>query len=161
MSAEIQALFPYFMNFSIVIVMIVFMGRKPLNKYVYQRHERVRDAVESAANAHRKSAARADAAARAMASFAGEERELLKREAASADQEKNEILSKAQTEVQRVSREAERLAGVEQEEASDRVKVQFLDLVVSETEDSLKRGLKKDDHSAILKRAQNSIEVGV
>ena len=47
------------------------------------------------------------------------------------------------------------------EEATDRVKGAFLDLVVHATENSLRSGLKKDDHSAILKRAQNSIEVGV
>ena len=82
-------------------------------------------------------------------------------EAAAAEGEKKEILEKAQVESQRISTEAERLAGVEQEEAAERVKGAFLDLVVRETEGGLKRGLKKEDHSAIVKRAQTSIEVGV
>ncbi len=161
MSAEFQPLIPYFINFGIVLALVVFMARKPLRKYVYQRHERMRDSFEAAAIAHKKAADRAEGARRSVAELANEERVLLQRESASAEQEKREILEKAQAEVQRVTRDAERLAGVEQDEAADRVKGQFLDLVVRETEESLKRGLRRDDHSAILKRAQNSIEVGV
>lgn len=161
MSTEFAPLIPYFINFAIVIVLCVLMFRKPLRKYVYQRHERMRDAVESAAVAHRKASERASAAKRSLAAIAQEEQSLLQREAADAGAEKKEILEKAQAEAQRVAREAERRAGVEQEEASERVKGQFLNLVVHETEESLKRSLKQDDHSAILKRAQNSIEVGV
>lgn len=157
---EFKGLVPYFVNFAIVIVLLVFMTRKSLRKYVYQRHERMQDAFTAAAVAHQKAAERASAAKAAMAALANEERALLQREATSADQEKREILDKAQVESQRVARDAERLAGVEQDEASERVKGQFLNLVVQETEASLKRSLKRDDHTAILKRAQNSIEVG-
>jgi F-type H+-transporting ATPase subunit b len=160
-SPEFEPLIPYFINFAIVIALCVFMGRKPLRKFVYQRHERMRDAVESAAVAHQKASARAEAAKRALAAATQEEKSILQKEASSTELEKKEILDKAAAEAQRVSREAERLAGVEHEEASEKVKGAFLDLVVRETEESLKRGLKKDDHSAILKRAQNSIEVGV
>ena len=96
-----------------------------------------------------------------MAAVASEDRALVAREVASADLERAEIVQRAQAEALRVSREAERLAVAEQDEAAERVKQQFLDLVVREAEEKLKRGLKKDDHSAILKRAQNSIEVGV
>lgn len=161
MGAEFQPLLPYFVNFAIVLALVVFMARKPLRKYVYQRHERMQDAFEAAAIAHKRAAERADVARRSLAALANEERALLQRESASAEQEKREIMEKAQAEALRVAKDAERLAGVEQDEAADRVKNQFLDLVVRETEESLKRGLKRDDHSAILKRAQNSIEVGV
>ncbi len=161
MAPEFKPLVPYFVNFAIVVAMIFAMARKPLRKFIYQRHERMRDAFEAAAIAHRKAAARADEARRALASLAGEEGGILQRESASAEVERKEILEKAQAEVQRVLKEAERLASVEQDEASERVKGQFLELVIRETEDTLRRSLKKDDHSAILKRAQNSIEVGV
>jgi len=158
---EFRELVPYFVNFTIVAILIYFMGRKPLRKFVYQRHERMRDAFEAAAIAHKKAALRAEGAALSLRGLPGEERVLLEREAASSEQEKKEILEKAQSESARILREAEHLASVEQEEASDRVKGQFLDMVIRETEDTLKRSLKKDDHSAILRRAQNSIEVGV
>ncbi len=161
MSPEFQPLVPYFINFAIVVAICVYAGRKPLRKYIYQRHERMRDAIEAAAIAHRKAAARAEDARKMVAGLPSEESALLKREAAGAEQEKKEIIEKGQLEAARVLKEADRLASVEQEEASERVKGQFLDLVIAETESTLKRSLKKDDHSAILKRAQNSIEVGV
>ena len=161
MAPEFQPLIPYFVNFAVVVVMIFLIARKPLRKFVYQRHERMRDAIEAAAVAHRKAASRAEQAKRAVASLSSEEAAILQREAASAETEKKEIMDKAQAETQRVLKEADRLAAVEHDEASERVKGQFLDLVIRETEDTLKRSLKKDDHSAILKRAQNSIEVGV
>ncbi len=161
MAPELRALVPYFINFSIVAALLYMMLRKPLRKYVYQRHERMRDAIEAAAIAHRKAASRAEGARRMIGGLAAEEVSLLSREAAGAEQEKKEILEKGRAEAQRVLKEADRLAAVEQEEASERVKGQFLDLVIAETESTLKRSLKKDDHSAILKRAQNSIEVGI
>lgn len=161
MAPEFQPLVPYFVNFAIVVVMVFMIARKPLRKFVYQRHERMRDAIEAAAVAHRTAAARAEQARRSVGALASEEAAILQREAASAETEKKEIMEKGQAEAQRVLNEAERLAAVEHEEATERVKGQFLDLVIKETEDNLKRSLKKDDHSAILKRAQNSIEVGV
>lgn len=161
MAPEFKPLIPYFVNFAIVMAMVFAIARKPLRKFVYQRHERMRDAFEAAAIAHRKAAARAEAAKGALGSLASEERNILQRESSSAEAEKKEILEKAQAEAQRLLREADRMAGVEQDDASERVKGEFLNLVIAETESTLKRSLKKDDHSAILKRAQNSIEVGV
>ncbi len=161
MSQEFAPLIPYFINFTIVVILCVAMGRKPLRKFVYQRHERMRDAVESAAIAHRKASARADAAKKKLAAVAQEERSILSKEAAGAEAEKKDILDKAHAEANRVAREADRLAGVEQEEAMERVKGQFLNLVVREAEVGLKRDLNREGHSAIVKRAKNSIEVGV
>ncbi len=152
---------PYAANFGIVVVMLGAILRKPARKFLYQRHERMKDAVESAAVAHRKAMERAESARNSMARVAQEEAAILARESRHAEEERVEILQKADHEVQRVLQEAERLAKVEQEEASDRVKDEFLKLVVEQTENNLRQGLKKDDHSAILKRAQNSIEVGV
>jgi len=156
-----QEVVPYAANFGVVVVILTAVLRKPTRKFIYQRHERMKDAVESAAVAHRKAEDRVNAARKAMEGLKQEESALLQREAAHAEAEKAEILEKAKLEAQRLLQEAERLAQVEQEDASDRVKGQFLELVVREAEESLRRGLKKDDHSAILRNAQKSIEVGV
>lgn len=158
---EIHGLLPYIVNFSIVVVAVFVLARKPLRKHLYQRHERMQDAFQAAAISHRKASDRIAAAKSSMANLNEEERALLAKQAEVAKREKSDLLEKAKAESQRVLAEAERLASVEQEESSDRVKAQFLELVVREAEENLKRGLKKDDHSAILKRAQNSIEVGI
>ena len=73
---------------AIVVALLVFMTRKPLRKFVYQRHERMRDAVESAAIAHHNALTRADAAKAALAAGGAEESAVLRRESAGAEQEK-------------------------------------------------------------------------
>lgn len=156
-----QEVVPYAVNFGVVVVILAAVLRKPTRKFIYQRHERMKDAVESAAIAHRKAEDRVSAARRAMEQVVREESALLQREAGYSEAERAVILEKTKQETQRLALEADRLAQVEQEDASDRVRGQFLELVVKEAEENLRRGLKKDDHSALLKSAQKSIEVGV
>jgi F-type H+-transporting ATPase subunit b len=158
---HIQDVVPYAVNFSIVVAILAVVLRKPARKYIYQRHERMKDAFESATIAHQKAATRAEAARKAVGSLGQEEAAIMTRERQYAEQEKADILAKAQAEAQRVGQEADRLASFEQEESSGRVKEEFLNMVVAKAEESLRQNLKKDDHSAILKRAQSSIEVGV
>lgn len=158
---NLQEVVPYAVNFSVVVVFLAAVLRKPLRKFVYQRHERMKDAFESAAIAHKKAADRAGAAKRAQAGLPAEQDSIRKRERDFAEQERKEILQKGEAEAARVVAEAERLASSEQDEAAGAVKEKFLAMIVKDAEESLRKGLKKDDHSAILKRAQNSIEVGV
>ena len=160
-SHEVAQLLPYAVNSAIVLVILVLVCRKPLRKYLYQRHEHMKDAFESATIAHAKAQSRAEEARKMVAGLGQEQSALSKSEKESAEGEKKEILSKAQAEAARVASEAERLAGFEAEDASEKVKAQFLNLVIAQTEDSLRKNLKKEDHSAILKRVQASIEVGV
>jgi F0F1-type ATP synthase membrane subunit b/b' len=141
---HIQDVVPYAVNFSIVVAILAVVVRKPARKYIYQRHERMKDAFESATIAHQKAATRAEAARKAIGTLGQEEAAVMTRERQYAEQEK-----------------ADRLASHEQDDASGRVKEEFLNLVVAKAEESLRQNLKKDDHSAILKRAQSSIEVGV
>ncbi len=160
-ASGLRDVIPYAVNFSVVVVTLAVLTRKPLKKFLYQRHERMKDAVEGAAIAHEKANTRIQAAKKKLESSASEEQQILQKEKQSLEQEKREILEAAKAEASRLANETDRLATFEQEEASEKVKEEFLQLVVRETENSLKSGLKKDDHHAILKRAQNSIEVGV
>jgi F-type H+-transporting ATPase subunit b len=160
-ASGLRDVIPYAINFSTVVVILAVVTRKPLKKFLYQRHERMKDAVEGAAIAHQKALARVTAARKKVESAAAEEQQIVAKEKQQTEIEKKEILENAKTESQRMLGEADRLAAFEQEEASEKVKEQFLQMVVRETENSLKNGLKKDDHHAILKRAQDSIEVGV
>jgi len=158
---SIKEVVPYAANFSVVVVMLAVILRKPLRKFVYQRHERMKDSVESATIAHDRALARINLAKSAMRDLPSEERSLLERERSHAEAEKAELIQKTKQEVSRLAGEADRLAQAEQEAANEQVKEQFLQMVVEQAEEKLKGGLKRDDHSAILKRAQNSIEVGV
>jgi F0F1-type ATP synthase membrane subunit b/b' len=157
----VRDVIPYAVNFGAVVVILGAVLRKPTRKFIYQRHERMKDAIESAAIAHRKADDRARAARKAVEGLAAETSSLAERERRSAEAERAEIAEKAEREAERLAKESDRLAQAEQEESSERVKEEFLAEVVSAAEESLRRGLKRDDHSAILKNAQKSIEVGV
>jgi F-type H+-transporting ATPase subunit b len=156
---DFHVVIPYFVNFAITIGLLVMMVRKPLRRYVYQRHSHMKDSVEAAARAHEQALARNGAAKAALSAAGAEEQSLAATERKQAEQEKGEILEKARQEAERLAREAERMAANEQDEALEKVKAQFLNSVVQGAEQKLKQGLKKDDHLAIIKRAQNSIEV--
>lgn len=161
MQQNIQSLLPYFVNFSIVVVFLFYVTKKPLKKFLYQRHERMKDEFEAAARAHKRAQERNMVATSAARGVSGQELRVLDDERRGAQEEARELLQRSQQESARIIAEADRLARVEQEEASDRVREIFLDMVVVAAEESLRRGLKRDDHAALLKRAQNSIEVGV
>jgi len=158
---DVREVLPYTVNFSIVVVILVALLRKPLRKFLYQRHERMKDAFECAGLAFKRSQDRHAAAKKAIEQLAQEESRLASEMKQVTEQERSAILTKANEEASRIRAEVERLIQVEQDEANERVKTQFVDLVVKNTEEALQKSLKKDDHSAILKRAQTSIEVGV
>jgi F0F1-type ATP synthase membrane subunit b/b' len=157
----VRDVIPYAVNFGAVVVILGAVLRKPMRKFVYQRHERMKDAIESATIAFRKAEDRAKAARKAAEGLAAEMAALAERERRNAEAERAEIIEKGRQEAMRLAKESDRLAQVEQEEASDRVKGAFMTEIVSAAEESLRRSLKRDDHSAILKNAQKSIEVGV
>ena len=161
MSSEFESLVPYFINFVIVLAMLAMIIKKPLRRYIYQRHERIRDVVEGAQIAHSRAKEKHEAAQKVLANVDEDAAAIFQSEASAVEAEKSEIISKARAEALRLAREAERLSGAEADDALARVKREFLELVVREAEGRLKSGLKRDDHSAILKRAKNSIEVGV
>lgn len=156
-----QQIVPYAVNFSIVVVLLVFIARNPLKKYLYQRHERMRDFLEDSARVHAKSLERNKAVSAQLSSAEREMGRIVEREIAQAKQEAQEHVQKSHEEVERIEKEAQRLADTEGSESEGRVKSVFVDLVISQTEAALRQELKKDDHSAIIKRAQNSIEVSV
>ena len=160
-SSGIHQVIPYIVNFSVVVVILVVATKKPLRAFVYQRHERIKDSVESAKIAFDKAEARKNAAEKIRAQIGQEEKRLLTEELARAEELKKEILTKGQLEAKRVALESQRLGQVEREEAERGMRKKFLELVVSESESAIKKGLKKDDHTAIIARVQNSIEVGV
>jgi F0F1-type ATP synthase membrane subunit b/b' len=158
---HIKDVVPYAVNFSAVVAILAVILRNPLKKFLYQRHEHMKDAVDAAASVHRKALQRFNAAKGASAGLSQEVSSIATAEKKSAQAEAAEIAQRAQAETLRLNQEADRLAQVEADDASYKVRANFLNQVVAQTEDSLRRGLKKDDHSAILKRAQSSIEVGV
>ncbi|RYZ97742.1 MAG: hypothetical protein EOP11_21615, partial [Proteobacteria bacterium] len=71
-AAHLHDVIPYAVNFSVVVVILAVVLKKPARKFIYQRHERMKDAFESATIAHQKAATRAEAARQAVAGLGQE-----------------------------------------------------------------------------------------
>ena len=155
----VREVIPYAINFSLVVVLLAVVARKPVKKFLYQRHERMKDFLEDSARVHARASKRNQEATHKLAQLSAETQTMIAREISAAKAEAAEMLVKAKEEAERVAKEAQRLADAEASDSQEQVKSIFVDLVISQAEGSLKAGLKKDDHSAIIKRAQNSIEV--
>ena len=157
----LHSVIPYVVNFSVVVVLLFILIRKPAKKFLYQRHEHMADQIQSAGKAYEKAAARNHTAKQVLAEFSTEEASLLQQEKLNAQNEKQEILSKATAEASRVTLEANRLAEVESAETATKLQKEFIDLVVSVAETNLTNNLKQNDHEEILRHARTSIEAGV
>lgn len=158
---HVEQVTPYAVNFSLVVCVLVLLLRKPTRKFVYQRHEQMKDSIEAATRAYELASKKHTEAAAKAAQLSTLSSNLLRSELDQAKVEAADISKKAEAETKRLANETERLAQVEAEEAFRKVRAGFVDLVIEGAENNLKVGLKRDDHAAILKRAQSSIEVGV
>lgn len=158
---NLSVVIPYAINFSLVVVILYFAARKPLRKYVYQRHERMSDAFNVAASQFKKAQDRHQAAKSSVNNLGKKESEYFSSGRSAAEAEKKEIIEKAHAEAKRLLLEADRMMAAETDDNTQKIKKEFLEMIVAQTESGLKKDLKSSDHSAIYKRAQNSIEVGV
>ena len=155
--AEISSIYPFIVNFLIVVIVIALAARKPLRRLVYQRHEHIRDFVESSAQELERARARDLVATKQLAGAEKEASELAAKEIEMAEREAREILDSGDREVRRLSKEAESMAGAMAADAGDRLRLEFVDEILARASSRLTTGLKKDDHSEILRRAENSI----
>ncbi len=160
-ASGLHGMLPYAVNFSIVVTLVVVGARKPLKKFVFQRHGRIKDFVEDSARAHKRAVERAESAKRALSQLDVESRRIKDAELDSAKREAAEILSKAEDEAARVRKEAEMIMAAESTDQDEKVKEEFLNRVIARAESKLQGGLRSDDHAQIVRRARSSIEVGV
>jgi F0F1-type ATP synthase membrane subunit b/b' len=160
MEAALHHVLPYIVNFSIVVVLLFVVGHKPFQKFVFQRHERLKDFVEDSRKVFGTAQSRNTAISSKVSSLDREEREILDAELISARKDAEEVVAKGDAEAERILKDATKMAAAEAAEIEARVKAQFLDQVLNSVEGRLKEDLNRDDHKKIVQRAQSSIGVG-
>lgn len=160
MASGLREVVPYAVNFSIAFALLFVIGRKPLRRFVYQRHERLKDFIENSTQVFQQAQARHEAAVARLKNIDGEEQEIIAAEVAGARCDAEEMVAKGRAEAERMRVEASRLMAVEAGEIAGRVKAEFLDKVLEAAGLRLKEGLGGDDHKEILRQAQSRIEVG-
>jgi len=160
MGESLKHVLPYAVNFSIFAIILGSLLRKPLQKFVFQRHERIKDFVESSAGAHASALDRAKRARGVLLSFDSEIAAVEAEELRLAKEEAAELIARAKKDVERVALDAKRIAENEAQELSDGVRAKFLLQAIDAADASLRDDLKSEQHNYILRAARSSIEAG-
>lgn len=159
MAAEgLSGLVPYAINFSLVFGAIGYFGRAPLRKFVYQRHERQRDLVDAAAAAKKNAEKRFIEVQDNLKRLTEDGRKILQEAEQEAKAEALQILKRADAEVARLEKDAERIIANEEEQQANALRGHMLEMALASAETKLRSGMKKEDHSAIIRVAKRKLE---
>ncbi|MCO5142410.1 MAG: hypothetical protein M9962_04895 [Oligoflexia bacterium] len=156
-----QVVIPYAFNASVVVVILFVLLRKPTKKFVFQRHERMKDLFESAKKAKLEAEQALSSAQLNLEQFKKNEQQLFSKEVEKIDREIQELKTKNEDEIKRLKVEADRLVKNELESAGSRVVERFVKMITDATSSKLESKLQKDDHVAIINDARSNIEAGV
>ncbi len=154
----IEGMIPYAVNFTIVASAAIYFGRKPLAKFVFQRHERAKNLVESAADTQREAKKRFEKVMRSIENSLEEVQTLLNESEAGAKAEAKEILEKAEADVAKVKADAEKIVEYERNGQLESLKQRVISRALDQAEVELHKDMNDDFHSTALKRAKTQIE---
>lgn len=154
----IEGLLPYAINFSIVAGSALYFGRKPLAKFVYQRHERMKDLLESAAAAQEEAKKRFEAVMKSIENSDNEVSAILKETEADARAEAAAIEAKAQADADKVLSDAEKIVEHERHGQMNELKQKVIFKALTQAEVNLRKGINEDVHTQMLKAAKTQIE---
>ena len=157
----LSQLIPYVVNFSAVVGILGYVGRKPLQKFLYQRHEHLKDLMESAARAYHSAKERFEKTSGKLSHFDREAKEILQRAEHAGVEQAEEIMKNATADVERVAKDAERILANEINEHQKTIRNRVINEAIEKTKEILKKDLKSEDHSRILKSVRSSLEAEV
>lgn len=160
MQHELSALIPYFVNFAIIVIGLGFAISKPFSRFVYQRHEHIRDLVESAKKEKLLIEAKMKELESGLTHLRATSEKMLNDERAAATAEALQIADKSRQEAARIEADADRIIENELREGELKVKAIFVNQVIADAESKLQKDLKREDHAHLVKRASGTIEVG-
>ena len=158
-SEEIKALLPYAVNFSVLAVVVAVVGKKQITKAIYQRHERIKDFVNEAKTVHDAAQKRINAIESKLNAFENEKKNILSSAALEGNKDGALLLDRAKHESVRIASEAQRIVENENSDRQAGIRGEFLNKVLDQTAETLKKNLKNEDHTSIINEARNRLEV--
>jgi F0F1-type ATP synthase membrane subunit b/b' len=158
MQSALHHTLPYIVNFSILVLGLVVATRKPLQRFVYQRYERIKDATESAQRDRLVTDARLKKIELATAAFDRDALALREREGLAAKSDVAAVVERTKQELARIQDDAQTIVANESRDRLQEMRGAYVDLVLANTEAKLRSGLKGEDHSGLIKRAARKIE---
>lgn len=154
-------LVPYAINFSIVAGAAIYFGREPLRKFVFQRHERFKDLVESAAKAQEAAEKRFAEVMKSIEGVDSEVSQLLKEAEVEAKSEAQEVLQRAQADADRLAVDSDRTIERERSAQLQKIKRTIILKSLTDAEAKLRKGMNPEVHTQMLKVAKAQIEASV
>lgn len=161
MVKNVHDVLPYAVNFTVFAVIVAYLVRNPFKKFVFQRHERIKDQVGASARASEEAKKRIAGVNSALASFQQDVSRMSTEEIRSSTTEAVQIVEKAKKDAERIRLDAKKIAENEAQDLSDAARAEFLNQAIAAADAALRAGLKSEDHKSIMSDARSSIEAGV
>jgi F-type H+-transporting ATPase subunit b len=144
------ALLIQFINFAILVGIIVKFGKKPFKDYLKKRHETVKTAIEDGERAL-KEAEEVKAAYVEKLSKLEEEVEAFRAKAVKeAEAEKKKILDEAHGLASRIREQARLAYEQEMKEAMAKVRAEVAERTIKAAEETVRKTFKKEDHDSMV-----------
>lgn len=157
-SGGISSIIPYAVNFSLVLGLVVYYGRKPLKKFIYQRHERQKDIFDIAKKKKEESEERIDRVKQLLANLGQEKENILAESQRLSDIEIKELMDKTGKEKIRLSKDIERAIGNEKTQAMKFLQNEFVRQISDLAEKNIREQVKEKNHESIISAAIKNTE---
>ena len=157
---HIPSLIVYLVNFLILLVILYFVGYRPLLRMMEKRSSRIRESLDEAEQVRRESQERQEEMERELAQARQEGQKLIQQARELADRYRQEETEKARQEAQAFIERARADVQQERDSAIEQVRRRFAELAIVAAERVIRRSLDKDVHQALIEQVlQESSEL--
>lgn len=145
-----QGLLGQIINFVLLLVLLYFIGYKPIRKMLDERSKRIKEGVDQAELA-KEAAARAEEEVQRRLDEARKDGQLILAQASEMGERlKAEAREEARREAEALIQRARAEIGMERDEAIDRLRQEFADLAILAAEKVIKETLDKERHRRLI-----------
>ncbi|PID38511.1 MAG: hypothetical protein CSB49_05195, partial [Proteobacteria bacterium] len=134
-----------FINFAILLYLLIRFAGKPLSDYLAERHEQIKKDLDEAAKLRDEAKAQLDEVNTKLAGLDDEIAEIKRAVKADAEEEKKRIIANAEAEAEALVTGAERTLDIEIERAKRKLEVSAVQAALRSAEKLLEREIKDAD----------------
>lgn len=145
-------------NLSILLGIIVYFAKKPVQRAMKARAEKITQAIDEAQALHAEAKAMLDEYEAKIAALDTEATEILSQYRAQGEEEKAKLIAEGQAEATRLKSEAERTVANEVARAKQRLEVEVIDRAVSAAEQTIREQLTPADHRRLTSEYLSGLE---
>ncbi len=145
-----QGLLAQIVNFILLLVVLYFLGYKPIRRMLDQRSERIKEGLDKAELAGQAAARAEEEVQRRLDEARKEGQGILAQAAEIGDRLKSEAREEARKEAEALIQKARAEIGIERDETIERLRQEFADLAILAAEKVIKETLDKERHRRLI-----------